>query len=351
VRIVITGATGNFGTSLVSALASDPQFSSIVGIARRLPAWRPDKTSWVQADVAADDLAPHFCGADAVVHLAWLIQPSHREDILRRTNIDGSARVMEAVAKAGVQTLVHASSVGTYSPGPKNRPVEESWPSEGIATSPYSRHKAAVERMLDVFEAANAHVRVVRLRPGLIFQREAASGIRRLFLGPFFPNVLLRPGLVPVVPDVATLRFQAVHSIDVAEAARLALLRPVRGAFNVAAEPVLDGPALAAVLSARPIRMPEAPLRMAASATWRLHLQPSDVGWVDLAMRVPIMSTARARDELGWAPRFTAIDALRELLAGLRDGAGFATPPLEPGGKGPLRLWEITTGVGSREAA
>lgn len=51
-RIVVTGATGNVGTSLVSARAAEPQVSEIVGIARRMPQWRPPKTRWVAADVA-----------------------------------------------------------------------------------------------------------------------------------------------------------------------------------------------------------------------------------------------------------------------------------------------------------
>jgi UDP-glucose 4-epimerase len=81
---------------------------------------------------------------------------------------------------------------------------------------------------------------VVRLRPGLIFKREAASGIRRLFAGTFLPSPLLHPRLIPFVPDLSRLRFQAVHSHDVGEAYRLAVMGDVRGPFNVAAEPVLD---------------------------------------------------------------------------------------------------------------
>ena len=94
-------------------------------------------------------------------------------------------------------------------------------------------------------------MRIVRLRPGLIFKREAATGIRRLFAGPFLPSALLRKELIPVVPDVPRLRFQAVHSLDVGEAYRLAVVGDARGAFNVAAEPVIDPEVLGEVLGAR----------------------------------------------------------------------------------------------------
>ena len=209
----------------------------MLGVARRLPARADGKTEWARADITTDELAPLVRGADAVVHLAWAIQPSRDLAELRRTNVDGSARVFRAVADAGVPALVHASSVGAYSPGPKDRFVDESWPSDGIPTSFYSRHKAEVERLLDRFEQEHPSVRSVRLRPALIFKRESAEEQRRLFAGPFLPSALVRRGLIPFVPDVPRLRFQVVHSYDVGEAYRLAATGDARGAFNVAADP------------------------------------------------------------------------------------------------------------------
>ena len=56
-RIVVTGATGNVGTSVVDALGRDPDVEEIVGVARRLPdGWNPPRTRWVSADVERDDL-------------------------------------------------------------------------------------------------------------------------------------------------------------------------------------------------------------------------------------------------------------------------------------------------------
>jgi UDP-glucose 4-epimerase len=350
-RIVVTGATGNVGTSVVRSLADDPVVEEIIGIARRLPAWRVAKTRWLRADVAADDLAVCFRGAHVVIHLAWLIQPSHDEATLRRTNVHGTERVLRAAVAAAVGSVVYASSVGAYSPGPKDRRVGESWPTAGIPTSVYSRHKATVERLLDRFADEYPAVRVVRLRPGLIFKREAGSEIRRLFLGPFFPNVLLRAGVVPLVPNVPALRFQAVHSYDVGDAYRRAALADVSGAFNIAAEPVLDPAVIAAALHGRRLPTPPSLLRGLAAASWRLHLQPTDAGWFDMATQVPLLDTDRAARELDWYPRWTAVEALQDVVAGIGRGDGFPTPPLAAGGDGPFRLHEIATGVGSRDAA
>ncbi|HEY1539049.1 MAG TPA: NAD-dependent epimerase/dehydratase family protein [Solirubrobacteraceae bacterium] len=346
-RVVVTGATGNVGTSVLRALSADPGIE-IVGVARRTPELTLARTRFVAADVARDDLAAAFAGADAVVHLAWLIQPSRNRALTREVNVEGSRRVFAAAAAAGARTLVHASSVGAYSPGPKDRFVDESWPTGGIRTSFYSRDKSEVERILDDFEGAHPSVRVVRLRPGLIFKADAASGIRRLFAGPLLPTSLLRRGLIAVVPAMERLRFQGVHSWDVGEAYRLAVVSDVRGAFNIAADPVLDPAELGRLLGARPVKVSPRVLRAAADVSWRLRLQPSPAGWLDMALGVPLMDVARARDELGWAATRSAGDALLELIDGMRRGDGMATAPLAPGGAGPLRLRELLTGIGAR---
>jgi UDP-glucose 4-epimerase len=330
VRVVVVGATGNVGSSLVRALAADERVESVLGVARRLPEPGPSKVEWAAADVSRDALAPLFAGADAVVHLAWLIQPSRDLTTLWRTNVAGSQRVFDAVAEAEVPALAYASSVGAYSPGPKDREVDESWPTGGIQSSFYSRHKAEVERRLDSFAAEHAGVRVVRLRPALTFKRSSAAEQKRLFAGRLFPGFLARPGLIPVFPDVPRLRFQAVHTDDVAQAYRLAVTSDARGPFNVASAPVLDSPRLAELLDARLVRVPEAAMRRAVDAAWRLHLQPSPPGWLDLALESPLLDTERVRSELGWSPRWTSEDAIRELLAGVRAGAGEPTPALRP---------------------
>lgn len=349
-KVAITGATGNVGSALLRALERDERVREVVGIARRVPGHVPPKVVWKQADVgtaSAAELQAAFAGADAVVHLAWLIQPEHDHGVLERVNVQGSRRVFEAAIAAGAGTIVHASSVGAYSPGPKTPAVDESWATGGIESSIYSRQKAQVERILDGIEADHPHVRVVRMRPALIFQRDAAAEIRRYFLGPFVPNVLLRKALLPLVPRAERLVFQAVHADDVGEAYRRVVAeRDVRGAFNLAADPVLDPGELGRILGARPVPVAPRVLRAGADLAFRAHLIPASAGWVDMALGVPVMDTTRARTELGWEPRKSSGEALLELLDGLSSGAGGPTPPLDPDAGGRFRRKEVATGVG-----
>jgi nucleoside-diphosphate-sugar epimerase len=348
-RVVVVGATGNVGTSVLEALSRESRVEEIVAVARRRPRASYPRTTFASADIVTSDLVSLFAGADAVVHLAWLIQPGRDKSLMHRVNVTGSHRVFDAAVRAGVASVVYASSVGAYSPGPKDRFVDESWPTNGIESSFYARHKAAVERMLDGFERDHPRLRVVRLRPALIFKREAATEIRRLFAGPLLPGLLVRPGLIPFVPEIPRLIFQVVHSLDVGEAFRRALLSDVRGAFNLAADPQITPRELGELLNARPLRVPARLVRGVAAATYALHLQPSEPGWFDMALAVPLMDSSRARSELGWHPARSGVETLAELLAGLRRGADLDTPPLARASSGPARVRELLTAVGGRQ--
>ena len=347
-RVIIVGATGNLGTSVLRSLENEDRVESVLGLARRRPELRMSKVEWGEADVTKDDLAPHFRDADVVVSLHWLIQPSRDLNKLWMVNVEGNSRLMRAVKEAEVPALLYASSIGAYSPGPKDRFVDESWPTNGVSTSYYGRQKAEVERRLDRFEG-ETDVRVVRMRPGLVFKKEAAQGIRRLFAGPFFPGFLARPEFINFIPQIDNLRSQVIHSYDVGEAFRLAIVNYVRGPFNLATEPVLNAEEMGRILNARPFPLSARLARAGAQLSWNLRLQPVPPGWLDLALNVPLMDTTRAREELGWTPQYSAGDALLDVLKGLRTGAGLDTPVLSPKTSGPFRIREIMTGVGKRE--
>jgi UDP-glucose 4-epimerase len=257
-------------------------------------------------------------------------------------------RLFAAAEHAGVRAIVHASSVGAYSPRVDDRLVDESWPTHGVATAAYSREKAYVERVLDALEARNPSIRVVRLRPGFIFRKEASVEQRRLFLGPFAPTRTLTRAGVPVLPDPGGITFQALHTDDAVEAYRLALTGRASGAFNVAAEPVVDMALIASLLGARVIKVSPRMARAVVAGAWGAHLVPASPGLLDLVSQLPLMSSRRAREELGWQPVHDSAEALEALLDGFRTATGGPTPPLDPASSGPARLHEIATGVGSR---
>ncbi|HZB47894.1 MAG TPA: NAD-dependent epimerase/dehydratase family protein [Mycobacteriales bacterium] len=333
-RIVVVGASGNVGTAVLRRLAAERAVTELVGVARRPPtgAGHPyDAARWESVDIGADDattrLAGVLAGADAVLSLAWRLQPSWDRAALERINVRGTRAVVDAALAAGVPRLVYSSSIGAYAPSPGPERRDESWPTTGIATSTYSRQKAAVERMLD--EVDPGRLAVLRVRPGIVLQPAAAGEIARFFLGPLVPTSLIRPKLLPVLPWPRGLRGQIVHADDLADAFARGLLTGATGGLNVATEPLLTRALVADLLGARPFDVPPRAVRGLVSGSWRLHLQPTDAGWIDMAGQVPVMDTGRARG-LGWAPARPTREVLREFLAALADGTGTGSPALAP---------------------
>ncbi|MGF7124338.1 hypothetical protein DEU38_11562 [Rhodococcus sp. AG1013] len=169
-----------------------------------------------------------------------------------------------------------------------------------------------------------------------------------MFAGPLVPGSLVRRGLVPAVPLVDGLNAQVLHTSDAATSIVQAALRPVRGAFNLASMPAVDGRYLAELLGARPVPIPRRALRLATSPAWHLRVLPASPGLLDTVLQLPLLDSTRAETELDWQPRFTPRETLETFLGGLRSGAGLPTPPLA-GDSVSRRLHELSTGTGQRD--
>ncbi len=328
-RVIVTGATGNLGSAVVRELSS--RGHDVVGVARRTPPGDTEAAgiTWRATDVATDDLHAVVSGADAVVHLAWQIQPAHDSEATWTTNAVGTRRLVQAVTRAGVPALVCVTSIASYSPGVNGRHVDESWPTDGASTADYCVQKAYVERVLDVAEHAHPELRVVRLRPAFIFQRLAAQEQKRIFGGPGAGPGLALADRLPFLPVPQGLRMQAVHAGDVADAVAAAVDRPVTGAFNLAGPGVLRATDLGDLLGSRPVPIPQRAARAAMTTAFLGRLLPAPPALYDALLRLPLLSTARAEAELGWSPRHSARDAVAAFLDGHRLKAGSESlPPL-----------------------
>lgn len=344
-RVVIVGASGNVGSALLRRLVDDPVVTSVGGVASRVP--RADGSStvvppfdaaeWVRCDltdpedVVASRLAGAFVGADTVVHLAWALDPAHDRDELARVNVEGTRRVATAAARAGVGHLVVASCASAYSPAFDDVPRDEHWPTAGVAGSVSSAQKVEVEEFLDRFDEQHPGVVVTRVRAPFTFQRDAASEVSRLFFGRLLPAPLRRKGHLPTLVWPRGMRLQVVHADDLADAYREIVVGRHAGAFNVAAEGVLTGPDVAAIVSQGQLReVSPGSLRRWVSLAWSARLVPLDPGWLDVALAVPVLDASRVRELMHWEPVHDARATVAEVVGGLVEGAGTQSPPLLP---------------------
>jgi nucleoside-diphosphate-sugar epimerase len=340
--VAVTGASGNLGTALLRRLsAPGAGVAEVRGLARRQPPEVAPYSGvrWHLTDLGGphseEALADFMDGVDAVVHLAWALQPGRQPDDLRRVNVEGTRRVVRAAAVAGVGHVVHLSSIGAYAPGAVGQRVAEDWPTTGIPSAQYSRDKSEAERVVREIAARHPEMTVSVVRPTLVLQPDAGSEIGRYFLGPLlFGAARLLPGAVArLLPlPLPRLAVSFVHADDVADAVVRMLDRRAPGPFNLAAEPLLDADGLARALGTMRVPVPALALRTALQAAFSAHLVPTEPGWLDIATRVPALNTARARKLLDWAPVYRGDEVLRDFVAALGHGEGAPGPLLRPAG-------------------
>ncbi len=326
--VAVTGPTGEMGRAVVSALERSREVGEILGMARRPfdPAARGwKKVSYRRGDVLDRRKVTRLVeDADVVIHLAFMIMGGARES--RRVNLDGSRNVFEAAAAGGVKRLVYASSVAAYGfHGDNPQPLTEDVPARGTSAHYYSAQKAEVEALLSD-SLYGSRTKAYVFRPCIVAGPQAPLLIDSLpytqvserLPGPVLSLLENVPILRPVLPDPG-IPFQLVHHDDVATAMRAATLgRGKPGVYNLAGPGELTVRQLADELGWYSIPVPELAVDAAAEAVSRLGFLPARAQWLAAFREPVIMSTAKARKELGWRPRHGALETLRETIRATR---------------------------------
>ncbi|MGY1987241.1 NAD-dependent epimerase/dehydratase family protein [Blastococcus sp. SYSU DS0669] len=322
--VAVTGPTGTFGAGLVPLLQDDDRVDSVIGIARR--PFDPAERGWTkmryrQGDVRDPEaLRQAFAGADVVVHLAFLITGNASRETTRSINVDGTLNVFRAAAAVGARRFVYASSVAAYGFHRDNPElISEEWPVRPAARLFYAQEKAELERLLEEESAVAPDLGLYLLRPPVVLGPQAV-GAKDVLPGPFAlvgRRLFGRPRRLPVpVPLLVPQHpLQFVHQDDVGQALLLCVLGAgPPGAYNIAGEGVVTAADVAREFGALAIPLPAAPAQAAARAMSRLPFLPPVAEWIEAASRPAIMDTTRAREELGWRPRYTGLEALRDTL-------------------------------------
>ena len=198
--------------------------------------------------------------------------------------------------------------------------MTEDWPVRPAARLFYAQEKAELERLLRAEAAARADGPVLYLlRPSIVLGPHT-MGAKDLLPGPLASlgrRLVGRAGrlALPVPVLVPDLPVQFVHEEDVGQALlRCVVAAGPPGAYNIAADGIVTAAGIARELGMLPLSLPAGPAQAAARAAAALPFLPPVAQWVEAASHPAIMDTTRAKRELGWAPRFTALEALRDTL-------------------------------------
>jgi UDP-glucose 4-epimerase len=326
--VAITGPTGDIGRALVHALERSRAIGEIRGMARRPidPEYGFKRLEYRQGNVLDEgDVERFVAGADVVVHLAFIILGSHEET--RSINLEGSRNVFQAAIACGAKRLVYASSVAAYGFHTDNpQPLTEDVPPRGTSEFYYSAQKAELEGLLaGLTEGVDIDTYV--FRPCIVAGPDAllmVDNIPYVRISEQLPGAVRRlfdvvPMLKPVIPDPG-VPYQLVHHDDVATAIRAAIQgRGEPGVYNLAGDGELTISDLASEMGYYAVPVPELAVDATAAITARLPFMPPEAAWIQ-AFRVPaIMDTVKARKQLGWRPKHSGRDALRQMVAAARD--------------------------------
>jgi UDP-glucose 4-epimerase len=326
--VAITGPTGDIGRALVRTLERSRAIGEIRGMARRPidPKYGFKRLEYRQGNVLDEgDVERFVAGADVVVHLAFIILGSHEET--RSINLEGSRNVFQAAIACGAKRLVYASSVAAYGFHTDNpQPLTEDVPPRGTSEFYYSAQKAELERLLAGL-TAGVDIDTYVFRPCIVAGPDAllmVDNIPYVRISEQLPGAVRRlfdvvPMLKPVIPDPG-VPYQLVHHDDVATAIRAAIQgRGEPGVYNLAGDGELTISELASEMGYYALPVPELAVDATAAITARLPFMPPEAAWIQ-AFRVPaIMDTGKARKQLGWRPKHSGRDALRQMVAAARD--------------------------------
>ncbi|MFA5787092.1 MAG: NAD-dependent epimerase/dehydratase family protein [Actinomycetota bacterium] len=309
-HIAVTGAAGHLAGALLRRLVEDERIASITAMDLR-PVSMGDKVRYVQGDMADKQAVKEaLAGADVVAHFAFIVlrPPGLSREQMRRINLGGARVVLEAAAEAGVRRLVVASSTAIY--GAKHDSkifLTEDTPSTPDVGFDYGEDKAALEDLLDKFEASHPEVVVTRFRP-------STTG------GPHMDPRRLADlaGKTVFLPSNPLPVFQFLHEDDLGAAFHLACVKDLPGPYNVSPDDAgMTVPEALASIGKRVILVPPWVAKPVGWVLWKLGKSVLPPGWITI--QDPVVSNARLK-AAGWQPKYASMETFYQTVEAMGIG-------------------------------
>ncbi|NIM92416.1 MAG: NAD-dependent epimerase/dehydratase family protein [Anaerolineales bacterium] len=308
--LAITGCSGYFAKVLMPLIEEDPDIERVVGIDVNEP---PAEAEWSKLefhkmDIRDPSLEDVIRGAEALVHLAFVLLRTPKDDNLDDINIRGSQEVIKTAARLGIPKLIIASSTVGYGIHPDNpNPLTEESPLRPNEDLYYSRQKAANEAFLDDFCKEYPEIIVTRLRPPTVAGPSAdpdqmASMVAKT---------------VPVVRGCDPAN-QMLHEEDIAQALYMAICEDLPGIFNVTSDEPRSLGQLVESRGGRVFPIPTGLFRVLLWALWRSGASVFAPEWIRLFQYSFIASNDKLK-AAGWSPKYTTPETFLAVLAAFGD--------------------------------
>ncbi len=291
--ILVTGICGRLGRLFARLVHRTDR---VIGIDRRSFVGKPKDIVHHQFDLRRKKTRDVFRagGIRAVVHLGVMHDPRASRDEHYSWNVVAFQKLLEHVAFFGIPKLVVLSSANVYGPSPDNPQfLTEDAPLLGAQSFSEIRDLVEVDMLAQSFFWRHPDVETVILRPCHILGtvRNAPSNYLR------FQRPVSLLGFDPMV--------QPIHERDVARALTLVLRPGVRGIFNLRGPGELPLSRVLRMLGRSPLRVPATLATPVLERMWRFRLTSFPTPELDHIRFVCMVDDTRAREELGWTPRFS----------------------------------------------
>ncbi len=308
--VLVTGAAGFIGRSLIAELARSGTNSEIVALDMRevVAQDRLANVTYLTGDIRDPALKAIFQKhrPQTVVHLASVVAVGG--DPQRDWEIDvlGTKNVLQCCVDAGVDHLIVTSSgaaYGYYADNPV--PLHEDDPLRGNADFPYARNKREVEEMLVEWHDLYPHLEQTVFRPCTV-------------LGPTTNNQITAMFERPVVLGLSgtSTPFSLIADSDVVDALVQAVRRPKPGTYNLAGDGVLSLREIAELNRKLYVAIPPGPLKFLLWLLKSLRVTKLGPGAVKFVQYRPVLANDKLKSEFGFTPHYDA----REVFERYRDG-------------------------------
>src|SRR5918995_2085399 len=326
-RYVITGGSGYIGGRLTELLVERDETERIVILDVRPPDVPRPKTEYVRRDVrdrrAMRELLERE-RPDALVHLAFLLNPIRDEALMYDIDVNGTQAVLRAASEAGTEQVLVTSSASAYGAFPDNPvPIAEDQPVRGQPDFSYARDKADADRVCQLWGAQHTDRVMTVVRPTIVF-------------GPNVDNYISRgwekAAFMPVM-DGREAEFQLVHEDDVVSAIAGLLDARSGGAFNVAADGTMTWRESAELVGLRVREMSFKTVYRLYAWSWRFHVPnvEAPAGNLHFLHNSWIVSNEKLKSTIGWEPTRSTREVFEETARakGLAESPA-SVPPTTP---------------------